>query len=430
MLSDLMKNMVNNNDNTKPETNNNNNKFKFNFKVDPTAKIEALILDLKEEKDASERATIMEQIEAKMTSAIKGLELQCPKCNKSARFQSSGVGGAVSENSWRKVQVKCCSCNAKTYLEKVILVNEEEKASKPLVTQMKVAYNAWIANMDGCKPINKKRKQDNGSKSISAFFQENWEDKYYKEHEKTKKLEKLVMDLIQEVKELKRMVNAAAEAPVLANISEQMTTQAPALAAELVSPMETPKTSLHTYADKAKKNIKIKKKSIMKAAAQAIAPKAEPVEFGKLRFLINNSRALKVQKPRPVIRAILKTLKIEKKTFDFSKIGNSVVEIYYPKTEETFIKDAIKAKNLVLINEGVMQAPAFGQMNQEIKTKIINRLTSLYRFNKLKKLRECILEGYTPEIQEEVLTKVHEMHNGSTLMEVETPRQTQVSHDH
>jgi hypothetical protein len=96
-----------------------------------------------------------------------------------------------------------------------------------------------------------------------------------------------------------------------------------------------------------------------------------------------------------------------------SKIGNSVIEIIYNAEHDSDIREKLTARNISILDDVSASTPKFsdgssGKSVEEIKHKIVNRLTSLYKEARTIRLRACVLQGHSEDIQTEVRARVPE----------------------
>lgn len=162
------------------------------------------------------------------------------------------------------------------------------------------------------------------------------------------------------------------------------------------------------------------KNFVKKAAPKLLAQRPEPTQFGKLYVKINDSRPIKkcktAKEVQSLLEGVLQFLKIRKQVFRCSKIGNSIMEIYFPLENRSYIIDQLIYNQAeILQNFNPAAAPTYGRL-RDCTEKTIKRLTHLYRNAHLKNLRECILKEYSPEIQEAVINAALPNDQPETIM--------------
>lgn len=172
------------------------------------------------------------------------------------------------------------------------------------------------------------------------------------------------------------------------------------------APPTVPQASWATVVNKQTRREAIK---LRKKIDKAFAPRTDPAEFVKVHIAIPNNSSLKACPPRDKrkwLRQACKSLNINKFVFDVSKIGNSIMEIYIPELAMDEVVQRLDDKGAVRIAVSHDKIPDYAPASTEaLKKSIINRLASLYRFARLVRLRECILRGYSEEIQNAVKEK-------------------------
>lgn len=147
------------------------------------------------------------------------------------------------------------------------------------------------------------------------------------------------------------------------------------------------------------------KNKIRQEMKKSFGEQHEPVEFERIRFLVSNSLALKKcprNEKRAWTRRALKFLTIERDAFDFSTIGNNVIEIYVPESASESVRVKLRERNIEIIT----QIKGYeGQNPENAKRATISRLAVAYGRATLRKLRACILRGHSQEITEAVIAK-------------------------
>jgi hypothetical protein len=104
-----------------------------------------------------------------------------------------------------------------------------------------------------------------------------------------------------------------------------------------------------------------------------------------------------------LLRACIKSLDLTKEIYRFSKIGNSVLELYHAQQNSEIVYEKLIMKNAdVLLDFEPGKAPTYGS-HSKMKENTVKRLTNLcVRQGTFVLLKKCILTGHTPEICEAV----------------------------
>lgn len=176
---------------------------------------------------------------------------------------------------------------------------------------------------------------------------------------------------------------------------------------ERAEPTEATNTKPN-YAEILKRNPINTGKRMSRLAWKAIKKPVEPMKFGKLRFAINDSRYLK-HKPGDVpawkkIRTICKKLAIDRHVSMVSKIGNRIIEIYFPETKRAEIEEKLDAYNLRIIQSPIEECPDVGTSPAVAKEAMVRRISQLYTIAWTRNLKETVLEGLSNEAQDLIKT--------------------------
>lgn len=145
-----------------------------------------------------------------------------------------------------------------------------------------------------------------------------------------------------------------------------------------------------------------------RAATLLLARTEEPLEFAKVHVKMTDSRQLKKckssQETNQLIGEAIRHIGARRETFAFSKIGNSMLELYVPAKKLDEVKETIK-RNGAVVEEGfdATAIPVYTrQTAEQAKAFAIRRLAFLYRRATLVNLRSCILSGFPEDVQQAV----------------------------
>lgn len=137
-----------------------------------------------------------------------------------------------------------------------------------------------------------------------------------------------------------------------------------------------------------------------------LAPREAPLEFQRTHIRIQDARGLRACKSAgevdSIIRSTLTTLGIKKRVVAFSKIGNSILELYTATRDRDEILEAFARYGVEVIQNFDVLAAAPHVRMHDPTPKVINRLTYLYRRAHVMNMRACILAGYPDEISNAV----------------------------
>jgi len=144
---------------------------------------------------------------------------------------------------------------------------------------------------------------------------------------------------------------------------------------------------------------------VTKASSTIFQERKEAAEFSRLHFNTPRANYKKLNSSKEVTQAIrgaLKSAGIASKVPLFSKIGDSVLELYVPTCEVDNVTRILETKKVKqLTNFDLLATPAKSTVPQnEMENKLVKRLSFLYRIAKFRRLKECVLEGVPEELRQ------------------------------
>ena len=164
---------------------------------------------------------------------------------------------------------------------------------------------------------------------------------------------------------------------------------------------------------------KVVLKSQKRAAPRLLRARDAPATFEKLHVKINDTRALHkcktLRQVNSLINLTLKHIGIKKEVYRFSKIGNSVLELYFVVSNKEMILTKLYESGAEVLHDfQVSVAPTYGA-NANMVANTIKRLTNLcVRQGTFRNLKECIFRGHSAEIVTAVSQAI-EMRNSPPL---------------
>ena len=132
---------------------------------------------------------------------------------------------------------------------------------------------------------------------------------------------------------------------------------------------------------------------------------SKPLEFAKIYVKVGNPRSLKQAKTareaNQIVSKAIASLGVKKDVFLYSKIGNSMIELYVPADKRTQVAGQIKWSGGVIDNNfDAREVPVYGkQTPEQVGNHMVKRLAYLYRRARLVNLKKCILDGYREEVK-------------------------------
>jgi len=136
-----------------------------------------------------------------------------------------------------------------------------------------------------------------------------------------------------------------------------------------------------------------------------LMPKPEnPATFSKICFRVNDARQLAKCETQEAVRSLVneffRAIQIKSMVFQWSKIGNSILEIIVPDEEvaECLFKIR-KFKMDILDNPRLWEAPAHHVGPSNSEEKFVKRVAYQVVKSRLLKIKECLLENIPGHIQ-------------------------------
>jgi hypothetical protein len=376
------------------------------------------------------------------------LELTCAKEGCQGHLKSDGKGGKSGRAGISLLQVKCKICDSKHRLQNVI-IDEKEKA-KYLAGLDELLDKAEQANTKqptldaffgkAAKEVTTPGNQEKNDywdaepvDEVMTMSVESNQEKILGEepaekanHERENlKLKAIIQEQANEINKLKRELETFRK-EVRNIVLEEMQkhTQATVENKKEKAQPEAPMTQSSqnkgktTWADvltSGKQETKIKP---LKTTARKLKDQAQkmlrqagpPAKFELIAFKLNDSRPLKkcknFREVSQLMNQFFKSMKIRDLVFQWSKIGNSIVEIMVPENELRTVKIALLDNDLMIIeNPKLWEAPPHhtGPWNGD---RFIKRKAFLYRTTKLQNMKECIMRRVPADLQQEILEQV------------------------
>ena len=167
---------------------------------------------------------------------------------------------------------------------------------------------------------------------------------------------------------------------------------------------EKAKSAETSYSEIVKKNRPNKKKINPKTkkewAKKLIAPVSAPQEFVRIHLKLNDTRRLRTlsgPEKSGLIRTMFKQLDIKNEVIDFSRIGNSIIEIITLRKFSNKINVILNENGILLPKFNPSEVPSHGN-KEKAKECIVKRLSFMYARAKTADWRRALLEGYSEEI--------------------------------
>ena len=144
-----------------------------------------------------------------------------------------------------------------------------------------------------------------------------------------------------------------------------------------------------------------------KAASRLLAPRKDPAKFDRLHVRMNDSRSLKrcdtAKQVNKLISDCLKRYGIKREVIRFSKIGNSVLELYFAADSRSKVIDNLVYHQCEILDDfDPLARPTYG-VDNTFEDKAVKRLAFLYKSANLVNLRATILHGYPEVFQAKVV---------------------------
>jgi hypothetical protein len=151
------------------------------------------------------------------------------------------------------------------------------------------------------------------------------------------------------------------------------------------------------------------RKAWKRVTASLVKERTEPLQFKKIHIRITDSRPLKrcksAKEVNELLRQLLKHIGIEHLCPLYSKIGNSILEVYVPANSLRDVIGTLEMKKVEILFE----------------SKAAKRLAFLYKRARLVNLKKCVLEGFDEAFVQKILNYVTEdrsitTHSESTVL--------------
>lgn len=352
--------------------------------------------------------------------------LSCDLCGL-AEYANRGVNGEPCQGGFRLISLKCSNDSCDAGSERFLKVLERS-ALDDVVMIYKNNYQAAVTH--GLKTYSnttsvatKKRRKDGPvEESASDPKVPDLENLPIKEIMSELAAMKLEMSKAQvERNELRSLIEENSKlreeneklkseiAKLKSTPPELETTESYASKAQSASP--TPKEAAKNSGLFLKPKTKLKKFS-KEDAVKMFQPLPAPVEFERIHVQIYDRKELlkcsSAAEKTQVINSVVQKIGLADKVAAKSLIGNSLLELYVPKHLKDDIKVSLKEKNISLTNFIPEEIPSYAKTS-DCSSKIINRLSYLYRKSRFTNLKECILRGYSDKIRNAVLASITEM---------------------
>ena len=393
-------------------------------------------------------------------------DLICASCGKGA-YTNKGAAGNLNQGGFRTIQVLCNpvygGCNKSVRLSEALWASGLTAAQKHHCEVL----NATIMNSSPGDKKQKKTKKDKKETGIPGASEERGEGVQGEEEGLRQRLETVIRiseeqvrinaeqgcvieQLKTEIAQLKadrgqrveEQVDAqmedgqdderGEEAPAgrgdisdrmdrLENQLERVITflqegqrepTAPRSPVQQPGPAQSTGTSFADVARRAQATAPSAPRVLRRRAAQLIAPVTTPIGVKRLHIRITDPRPLRkcksAREANMLVEGLLKEVGIRRRVMGFSRIGNSILEIYTPDGDEnlSLVAERLHRKRAVVLHDHKpWELPQHGSKDlQEIQAKMTARLAFLYRRARTVNHRNAILEGYSAEIREAVLT--------------------------
>jgi hypothetical protein len=140
---------------------------------------------------------------------------------------------------------------------------------------------------------------------------------------------------------------------------------------------------------------------------KALNVRPAPANFTRLHFEINGVVFRGCRSPQEyteVVQGILRALGIQKEVVLASKIGNSILELYVALPSKDTVINALKDHYIPGFDPAARPVHAQASPDSSHKA-LVKRLTYLYKKARYVKLKECILQGFSPIITSTVLNE-------------------------
>ena len=351
-------------------------------------------------------------------------QINCLCCN-GRELRNKGPGGGLNQGGFRLIQVQCVKCGTCTRLRNVLAESPELLAlhqkglkyflrkgiadkKRGTLRQPKISFTAGTKRArssspeqgrpDGSPETNEIERapepSDLWSQEVTGLTAEpsseiDWRKRYTDQSKTMENLQKQLEILTKQVSELTKIVSSRSAPPAAVPNNKTMAQPATSYAAAAAkTPNQAPA-----------------RRAIQRRARAMMTPRSEnPIEFEKLYIKSHDARSLKCAKSakeaNDTVREVLRSAGVKKDVFAFSRIGNSIIELYVPKEQKNCVRGTLRYAGCVVQEDfDAATPPIFGKKSPEdLKGLIVRRLAYLYRRARLANLKRCILEGFSEDI--------------------------------
>ena len=169
------------------------------------------------------------------------------------------------------------------------------------------------------------------------------------------------------------------------------------------------KESYATIVKKTSKKELLNIKKLKKNGANLLGPKKESADFERLHISVQDNRPLKEclhpGQLRNTMELAMEYIGIYDQVVAVSKIGTSIMEIYFPKETKEFVVNQLALSKVIIYNNlNIHCSPDFGP-TKNFKEKRNHRLAYLLAKSKYVKLNRCILNGLGDDERIDVLSR-------------------------
>jgi hypothetical protein len=342
--------------------------------------------------------------------------LKCHSCETIGCLKNKGPAGSFLQGNFKSIQLICnnkagakgCggTCRLATALATTGLPEAEEHKQK-LEEAKRVGLE--IEKREGKRPATSST--EGARKRVSTGDGDYWKQKFMQTSAQVDGMKEeleMLRPLHAEVKALRTMLQQLLDKQTTHRVHfEQPAGQTDtAPVAQQAANAPEARAGAQTYAAKVKATAPAR--ILRRQARKVLAPRTEPLEFAKMHLKIQDARPLKrtasAAEANKLLGETLRLVGVKKHVFAFSKIGNSILEIYVPTGSKVVVEQQLAKADITSIPDfNALELPAFGKKSAEmVREAIVKRLTFQYKRARLTNLRECILRGVDENICAEI----------------------------